>query len=241
MVDIIFEIEEQLKDAFPHPQPAKKMVPGWYKKMSSHVTDFKSPIDFSSGFNLTMKTCIPIRDVITSGYIISLPHDFIARYEEPENNKNLFIYTQRPSSETYEEPLGLHPVEQVKGSPLEKMAIDDALFKLNNPWRIFTPPGYSCYFTTPYFHNNPMKIIPGIVDTDKYHEVNFPFTWSSTDENIMVKKGMPVVQIIPFRREEYNMSVRVLDIKKHRSRASKFISYLAHFYRDFAHSKKKYN
>ena len=51
------------------------------------------------------------------------------------------------------------------------------------------------------------KILPGIVDTDTYTPpVNFPFVL--TDENYegLIPAGTPLAQVIPFKRESWEMS-----------------------------------
>ena len=49
-------------------------------------------------------------------------------------------------------------------------------------------------------------IIEGVVDTDTYiNEINFPFILKKRDEQFLVKKGDPMVQVIPFKREAWKM------------------------------------
>jgi len=49
-------------------------------------------------------------------------------------------------------------------------------------------------------------IIPGIVDTDEYvNAIHFPFLLNKRDEQFIIKKGDPMIQVIPFRREPWKM------------------------------------
>jgi hypothetical protein len=81
--------------------------------------------------------------------------------------------------------------------------------KFMNPWVIETEAGYSCLFTSPLNHmETRFKILDGIVDTDSYYsEVNFPFLWTGGDGEFFIKKGTPLVQVIPIKREETSIEV----------------------------------
>jgi hypothetical protein len=49
-------------------------------------------------------------------------------------------------------------------------------------------------------------IISGVVDTDNYVEtINFPFILNKRDEQFLIKKGDPMVQVIPFKRDSFKM------------------------------------
>jgi hypothetical protein len=48
------------------------------------------------------------------------------------------------------------------------------------------------------------EIIAGVVDTDVYlNVINFPFILHKRDEQFMIKKGEPMIQVIPFKRESW--------------------------------------
>lgn len=244
MIEIEFKIIEEFKDNYPHPVPAKKLVPDWYKKMSTHIDDHKSNGRFTedaSGIesNLTMKSCIPMRDVITSGYIIPLHMDMLVGKSGDENES----FGIGHYNDYYPfKHVGTHPIRQIKNSPLEKNAIDGVLYKITNPWRVKTKPGYSCYFYSPYFHENEFKIIPGIVDTDRYHEINFPMVINMKRElPAVVKKGTPYVQVLPFKREQYSMKVSTFTEKEAQMKTSKMLGTIGNYYKDFFHVKKSYN
>ena len=250
MINIEFKMAESYVDVYPEPVPAKKMVPDWYKKMSRFVdTNEKSLMLMdktgtkSDGMigNRTIKTCIPVRDVITGGYLIPIHVDFLIDYVDRDNKKNPGI---GHVNNRHGEHLGAHGIEQVKNSPVEKLAGSNLVFKINNPWRIYTDPGYSCHFFSPFFHDLPIEVLPGIVDTDAYHEVNFPFILRSEKINQLpftLKQGVPYVQVIPFKRETYKMKIGVESDQERERKFAKFNSVLAGWYRDFAHKKKHYN
>ena len=102
----------------------------------------------------------------------------------------------------------------------ESLAPRDAtwkhVLKFHQPWTIKTPPGYSCIFTTPFNNRRPYKLIDGIVDTDTYPLfINCPFYWTADlKEEVLLKKGDPLVQVIPYKREEWVQEVESEDYDK---------------------------
>jgi len=240
MSKITFHIEETLVDGFPHPQPATKFIPEWYKNMKKNFLEedlnpkrLPAIVDPNSGSlqgGLTLKNCIPIRDYLFGGYIIPLWVDLVSKIDEDGAGFSWLDQSQKNI-------LG-HSIEQVKGSILEKHAKDSGIiFKLNSPWFIKTPPGYSCLFYSPWFHEPDIEIIPAIVDTDTQHEINFPFIYNVKGDNF-IKRGTPTVQVLPFKRESWSHEIKTVDSEFRTRHATLIRSMLVGAYRTFRHSKK---
>jgi len=51
-------------------------------------------------------------------------------------------------------------------------------------------------------------LLPGIVETDSFHQVNFPSIWHREGDTIL-KRGSPLLHVIPFKRSDYNFINRV--------------------------------
>jgi len=91
-------------------------------------------------------------------------------------------------------------------------AIKQATYpKLVNPWRFITAPGWSCLIL-PVMHqpNKNWTLLPGIVHTDFYHEMNCVLNITAT-ENFSIQWGEPMAQIIPFRRDSDFKKIRFAD------------------------------
>lgn len=247
---IRFEIHpETALNSAPHPVPMKKLVPDWYKNMESNVptehNPKKCPIYYNpetggTDRNMTMKTCIPIRDIMTAGYALLTPCDIVAtNHEILSGDPGIGFDWSDPEFHMFDQ----HSQKQVAGAAhLEAACSNGSIFKYNNPWRIKTPKGYSCYFRPPALHDLPWEVIPAIVDTDVYHSINFPFIWKdNTEPQIHIKKGTPIMQIIPFKREEWSMSVNGASKREEELHYRAFNSVGGHFYRDFMHKKKKWD
>ena len=91
-----------------------------------------------------------------------------------------------------------HSINQIRGHP----SLPRLPLKIMNYWHMRTPPGWSTLLVSPlnrvheYFE--PMS---GVVVTDKALEVvNFPSFLKSTGTTMIIPRGYPVVQAIPFKR-----------------------------------------
>jgi hypothetical protein len=85
------------------------------------------------------------------------------------------------------------------------------------------------------------KIIEGVVDTDNYiNTVNFPFILLKRDEQFIIKKGEPMVQVIPFKRESYKMWSGFYFEKLHQKTLNILNSKYINRYKSFAWRKKVY-
>jgi len=50
--------------------------------------------------------------------------------------------------------------------------------------------------------------MPGVIDTDIYHEINQQVLYHGDGKDITIKKGDPFVMYVPFKREKSDYSVR---------------------------------
>ena len=83
-----------------------------------------------------------------------------------------------------------------------------SLPKFSNPWIIETPKGYSCFIISPVHRELPFEILPAVVDTDSYGgTVDFPFYLKDPNWEGLIPSGTPIAQVIPFKREDWKMSV----------------------------------
>lgn len=196
MKHITFEAPADLLQAMPHPRPANKFVPEWYKKMP-----LNKPQKGDRGLKIlgpTIKTCTPVRDYLTSGYIIPAWSDI---HIGAGDNGELFDLGHPSFSLSY------HDLGQVKPSPLEAFTDGKKVFKLNCPWNIKTSKGYSTLFFSPFYHASDLTILPAVVDTDVYEDnINFPFL--VPPKGCLIKQGTPLIQVIPIKRDVWGHTVR---------------------------------
>jgi len=193
-------IDKEMAKVWAHPKPASNVIPEEYKKLERH-----------KGGNLhetTLKTCMPFLDAMAAGYIIPFDQDYLIDPTEKE-------FSVTPANREKDD-IGYHDKIQ---APKEWHNITgEQVGKFINKWLITTPAGYSCLFTQPMnrFRENRFLIINGVVDTDVYiNTINFPFILLKRDKQFLLKKGEPMVQVIPFKRETWKMSSDFYKEKRH--------------------------
>lgn len=214
-------------NSFPKPQSASKFIPDYFKSCPQQIGD--NPLDG------TVKRCVPFLDALTKGFVIPLWAD--CRVVAKNENINI----QFPPNLNMPESLSTHTYEQIADHPLSNNKYGKVPLKWLNPWIIETPKGYSCLITSPLNHmENRFKILDGIVDTDTYYnQINFPFLWTGGDGEFMLPKGMPLVQVIPFKRETFTSKIKEVDQRKLSMVNSKLGTVLRHGYRTMFWNKKQ--
>ena len=180
------------------PKPAKNFIPEDYKKLSNYIdNDLRSP---------TVKKCMPFLDALSSGYIIPLIQDYIITLtKKGPKDEEINILGKIGERDS-------HPHIQL---PKNYQDSSRPLGKFVNKWYIKTPPGYSCLFIHPL--NQPKKdyeLAAGVVDTDTYDRgIKFPYFirkhFTEQKAQIFLKKGAPMVQVIPFKRESWTSWVGI--------------------------------
>jgi hypothetical protein len=210
------------------PKLASKLIPDWYKKIESYIDGKKEPDGAGAG-KATIKKCIPVFDAITAGYIIESPADVWVSIKEGEQ---YFEWSD----------LGLitfHPIIQAPNHPVKK---EFAYPKWMNPWSIITPKGYSVLIVQPFHRESVFTILPGIVDTDQYYPpINFPFVINDSKFEGLIPKGTPIAQVIPFKRESWNMQLGGNEeLEKIKKVHSKLLSKFFDRYKSMFWTKKEY-
>ena len=192
---IVFEAQsEHVFEVRERPIPAAKLIPEWWKSIPKYSTP-DNKIDIDPKACVTVKQCAPTIDMFSSGYILPLWADILVK---KSGNDTLVKWT------TGEDVLELWSSSQVSHFEIPE-GFDSAAFKYLSGWNIKTPPGWSTLFIHPTAHQNiPIRAIPGIVDTDVLNTpINCPFFIKKDFEGI-IKKGTPMVQLIPFKREAWD-------------------------------------
>ena len=211
-------------DVWPHPTPASRNIPEEYKKLERfHNNNMHVP---------TLKTCMPFLDSLTAGYILYFEQDYLV---DPIEND----FTISPANREMDD-IGYHNRAQL---PKEwKKTTGENAGKFINKWLIKTPPGHSCLFIKPMNRiEERFEIIPGIVDTDVYvNLINFPFILRKRDEQFLIKKGEPMVQVIPFKRESWKMWSGFYKEYKHAKTRDKLLSKWVDKYKTMFWNKKSF-
>jgi hypothetical protein len=187
------------------PKPAKSYIPEWYKKLDSCMhkeyknVPFRLPNYLGGGTNMTSKMCLPVLDSMMTGYIITMPCDV----QFVDNN----LYNHRIVWDVGWEVITAQSAKQTEGlNHFGSDIFEENAYRFEGLWKITPPKGYSLLFTHPFWnYNTPFFTTTGIVDSDVHDaQIHVPF-FIKKGFNGMIEKDTPIIQVIPIKRETWNI------------------------------------
>ena len=209
---------EFILDLFP-PISANKFLPEWYKNMSlGNKMDFfkhqnaSNQDDIELGDKaLNAKNCPAIQDLVSTGIIIPLWSDFFYKVNYDNSGKAQSYSWDFKLGDALEEPIdyhiGKHSKLQTEGMDLA-YTLDGAVLKFCLPYIIEPPKGYNIMYTDPFYHfRKKIKCLSGIVESDKWNQITFPF--SIEEDEFLIEAGEPLIHVFPYKRDKSKI---VLDI-----------------------------
>ena len=232
MAHIIFTDIHNPEGVLEKPKPATEYIPQWYKDAKAYTSPSGKKEPTLDGSPMaTIKRCMPLWDMMTAGYIMETPYDIYIR-QTPEGP-----YFQWGANEA----IAFQSMEQFQNHPYSR-DINYAV-RINIPWSIKTPPGWSIMVMEPQHHEPaPISCASGIVDSDDF-SIPFNMFLKLRDPNFegMIPAGTPFLQIIPFKREDWTSSVGgEKERKKYAKDFAKFQRVFFDRYKKFWWNKKEY-
>jgi hypothetical protein len=229
----IFEVwleDSDLSNLFPEPVPAKELVPKWYKDLSRYTSGNKLTIDKSGTANMSVKACMPFLDTLTSGYIIKLHCDILVEWQDDENFSMKWTSNVAPLS--------------ARGKNMaESIPTANGYTPFLQAWEIKycfrLPKGYSALVTQPFNRLDlPTLATSGIVDAENgIGTGGVPFALKK-DFSGIIEAGTPILQILPFKREDWKK--QVLDSPPIKNWNLKPRNKITGWYKDEIWKRKKY-
>jgi hypothetical protein len=209
-----------------YPRPAGRPMPKWWQEMNSYggwgpnKDSTERKVDINSGMdNASIKRCQPIIDSMTLGYIIKTHAEL---YIESKHNDSIFLTEEicpapsvittatypRRVSDSPNSGTSFHPFGQAMEHPYSKKQ-EQHLLKIFTPWTLKTPPGYSVIFHSPLNDQNEyFDVVPGVMDSDQFFpKLNFMIALKDKNFNGIIPAGTPLIQVIPFKREKWEMVI----------------------------------
>ena len=184
--------------------PASNALPTWYKDASPMV-------DTDSGAHGTFKSCPAILDSMMQGYILPLWADI---WVEPSsqfiNGKPIPSFSLTSQRDMEWGMIRFHPVEMTQEMPSIASLDMPISLKLDSPWMVRTPENYSMLYLPPLNNKDSrFEAVSGVVCTDEYVSfINLPLMWTAPpDYRGLIKKGTPLAQLIPFKREIFQQEL----------------------------------
>ena len=220
------------ESVYPHKvQPAKNFVPQWYKDMPRFTGNTTSP-QFDPK-NLTVKHCVPFLDGLTSGYMVPLQCDIIVNQLSDGPRLSWGDNSRPPLGVRSKEVAPLVPV------PIGYSSID---FVWHMPQIISLPKGYSALFTHPLNRLDlPFYSLSAVVDADwALGAGNLPFFMNTTFEGV-IPAGTPIVQILPFKRDDWESAIDESLIKENDGYRWQTLTAASGWYKRTMRKKKSYS
>ena len=217
------------------PIPATKNVPEWYKSLAKFD---KSNDDITLGVKnnigadgamVATKMCMPFFDALTGGYHYVLEDDVYVDLDK--NGKPILSWKGN--------------VMMVDKRPTIELPVPDNCHPIHYGWRMNwyyeTPPGYSVLITHPMNrYDLPFYTMSGIVESDIWGLPVFTAFFLKRNFIGVIKKGTPIFQIFPFKRENWELveSDSNEDLDKHELMAENRRSRLYGYYKETAWRRK---
>lgn len=174
-------------------KPAKQFIPDWYRESERFVGGDLKIINGAANHGL--KLCMPFLDSMTSGYIFTLWTDVFV--EQTELGTKL-QWRSGP------DPIEKRP--KINSKLPTPHGHEDSHYAWRTILQFSTPKGYSALMTHPFNRFDlPFTTLSGIVDSDmSVGRGNLPFFLKKDFEGI-IPVGTPILQIIPFKREGWQV------------------------------------
>jgi hypothetical protein len=188
----LLDIEECL------PIPARKAFPSWISQIPRTDPIFNGE---------TVRKCPGIIDYLSQGYVLPMWTDVRLNYESESETWTAF--SGRDGRTALWESHGNHQfLDHVRAGYFGRDA--KFVFKAVSPWKIITPPGWSVLqLPLTYHFDNQFSIMPGVIDTDMYYELNQQVLYFGDSEDVVIPRGTPLVLYVPFKRESLDLEIRV--------------------------------
>tara|TARA_Y100000004_G_scaffold191427_1_gene250211 strand:+ start:514 stop:1266 length:753 start_codon:yes stop_codon:yes gene_type:complete len=223
------------------PVPASQMIPEWFTKLKMDLArpEHKPyPImgDLLKKWSShTIKKCPAVVDYFSEGYIIPLWSDMLIQRRGQD------FHFETNHDQGIGSTIEFHDEAQFGTYPFKRKDLRKAV-KFTSPWFFYTPPGWSMLFMPPLLHpNDDFTLFPGIVETDSFHQVNFPGVWHSEGDRIL-QRGSAFLHVIPFKRTKHKHIVEEfsdLDFKNNATESFNLRSLMTNGYRDITRKNRK--
>jgi hypothetical protein len=182
------------------PKPIQKFIPDWWKKLPTKKTMHN--LDETNFGNI--KVCPSFTDYFSHGFVVPMWVDSYLYYDEERDQ-----YKWRTSTDDFK--WHIHSNEQYISDVSHKFMGKDSyfVFKIQCPWKIITKKGYVLYqLPTFYEFNEDFSVVPGVLDTSVYNELNIQVLIHSTKKEIFIPRGTPLAHYIPFKKEKIEYKMR---------------------------------
>lgn len=224
-MEIKFYCVDAYQDDIPEPVAACEDMPQWFKQ-TDNITKSKCPFAFLPDMDVkakvNIKNCPAVFDYLSTGYVIRAWDNFVIR----NIDGSLYINWEKPflGAASDDAIFSTHYTrDQMSGLCGEDEPLYGGLHKLLSPWFVKTPPGVSLYITNPsQYRDKRFTSVDGVIHPEEkpitlqwFFEWNKELPMNVREEDFdiktqVIKKGTPLMVVIPFKRDKYTSKVEYL-------------------------------
>jgi hypothetical protein len=196
-------------DVSVRPVPANKFYPEWWKNMPTNIPLTESKYKVGG----TAKACPSFVQWFSKGLIIPAWCDISLIYKKETET------WEWGAGRNSQYSIGAHGKYQFldHADYLNQGLNAEFTFKLTCPWNIITPKGWSVLQLPLFYHSNQdWTVLPGIIDTDVYHQIHQQVMYYGKGKEVFIPKGSPLVHYMPFERTKTTIDVREFTLEDKR-------------------------
>ena len=230
-------LNEYVEAAQTDPITASSLLPEWYKKLPRYINNTDKPIKALG--RKDVKTCVPFRDAMISGYMYLLPADIEVAVSNA-GDIDIFHNHQLPFRLVEKRGNINDSNNQGYGIP-HPLGTSPIMFAWAGMWGTKTNKKDSILVTHPLNrHDLPFVTTSGVIDSGYFGVAgNIPFFIKEGFTGI-IPKGTPIAQIIPFERQEWISEKILANPKEYSLFMTLRDTYLSGFYSRFMRQPKVY-
>lgn len=224
----------------PRPQPALYTFPDWFKDMPRYF-DVDKNAEVPQRWPGTIKACPAVHDSMAMGYTLFLPADvwFDATGNDVRFDIGDFGKGSRIDEANF--PFVRHHDKRSTSEYRSMFDFHEQSMKWHPYWGVRTDEGYSTLFTHPIHRNDlPFQAVTAIVDTDQMAARSpFAFFIKKGFKGVL-QRGTPIMQVVPFRREDWEMKIVPPDGKDYHRKQQLLQSTFTQPYKKLFWQRKKF-
>ena len=175
--------------------PAHKLKRAWMQR--------NDPPDPDNG-NMHTKNCPGITKLVSMGYVLRAPADFIIKTDKDNNTTFNWSEATRFNTEDPNNPryIGFHNQHQTEPTLDDPTKTLKVAVKVDTPWRVKASDDILLLQVPVSYNNEPrFTAAHGILDPRFAHVVNVQLYWHVMDGETLIKAGTPLCHYIPVQRD----------------------------------------
>lgn len=199
-----FSSIDGVADVFPI-IPAEDKLPDW---VNACRQDFKVKAMQSNNRFLHTYRCPGIHEILTTGYLVTMPWDVIIETNGDPWNFKWTVPDVELATLMGDTPIIVPHNETAVHLPVPPNALS-SIIKLATPWHIKTPNNIKL-LVLPLSYTNTFEYqhVPGILEPALSTEINIMLRWFVKNGTVKIKAGTPVAHLIPLSDEKFNLECR---------------------------------